>query len=71
MDRKMLDRTLPLVYAALIAASVFLFSHALVGIAVLGGLALALYYSAIRPRLVAGEQTIVDGPGDRQRNRDA
>ena len=51
MDRKMLDRLVPLVYAALIAGLRLFFRAALAGIAIFGALALAAYYSAIRQRL--------------------
>ena len=67
MDRKMLDRLVPLAYAGLVVASVLFFRSALAGIAIFGALVLAAYYSAVRQRLFAAERphagTNADGDG--------
>ena len=62
MERKMLDRLVPLGYAALLLASVLFFRSALAGIAIFGALALAAYYSGLRQRLVAAEPAAPDDP---------
>jgi hypothetical protein len=49
MERKALDRAVPLLYAILIIASAMFFRVALAGIAIIGALVVAGYYSAIRP----------------------
>lgn len=64
MDRIMVDRLVPLVYAALILAAVFFFSSALAGIAIFGGLVMAAYYSGVRPRLIAAERAKEQNAGD-------
>jgi hypothetical protein len=69
MDRKLLDRLVPLVYVALVVASALFFSKALAGIAIFGALALAAYYSAIRQRLFPRQQTDADEPTDGLGNR--
>lgn len=71
MDRQMLDKLLPLGYAALLAASALFFDAALVAIAVIGALALAAYYAAIRPRLMTAEGAGRDRQRSRSRDRDA
>lgn len=51
MDRRTFDRAIPIVYAALMLASVFFFRAALAPIATFGAFALAIYYSVLRPKM--------------------
>ncbi len=52
MDRRMLDKALPVIFGALVALSALFFADALLPIAVVGGLLLGLYYVLLRPRLL-------------------
>jgi len=69
MDAKMLDRLVPLVYAALLLASALFFRAALAPIAIFGALALAAYYTAVRQRLIAEERATDNTDGDESRTR--
>lgn len=51
MDRRTLDRAVPLVYAALMVASALFFRVALAPIAIFGAFMMAIYYSVLRPKL--------------------
>ncbi len=64
MDRQLLDRALPAVYAALIVLSIIFFSGGLLFIIIVGALLLGLYYGIVRQRLPGGP-----AGRDRQRSR--
>jgi uncharacterized membrane protein len=61
MDRKMLDRLVPLLYAALMLATVLFFRKGVAPVAIFGALVIAAYFSAVRPRFVAAERAARDG----------
>jgi len=69
MDRRTLDRLVPLLYAALVLASAFFFPSALAGISIFGALAMAAYYSALRQHLIPTEHAPDDDIGDAGSNR--
>jgi len=64
MDRKQLDRAIPLGYAGLVVLSAVFVPIALAGIAIFGGLVVAVYYVMIRPRLLAEQPDPVDETTD-------
>ena len=53
MDQRTLDVAVPVTYAALVAASAMWFSSALVPVAVVGGVLVGLYWSALRQKFPA------------------
>lgn len=69
MDRRTLDRLVPLLYAALVLASAFFFPSALAGVAIFGALAMAAYYSAIRQRLMIAGRAADEDDSDTEPNR--
>jgi hypothetical protein len=67
MERKALDRAVPIGYAALVVLSAIFFPIALAGIAIIGALVVAGWFSFARPMLKARERARergADGPGD-------
>jgi hypothetical protein len=56
MDRRTLDRLVPLLYAGVLLISILFWQRALAANAIFGALAMTLYYTTIRSRLVAAER---------------
>lgn len=64
MQRRQLDRAVPLVYVVLVLLAAFLFPVALAPIALIGAVVVAGWFSFVRPMLRARER-------QRDRNDDA
>lgn len=57
MNHHLLDRVLPLVYAAVIVVCALWIKAALTPVAIVGALALGLYYSVVRTQIVRNEES--------------